>query len=102
MVRLVEFCGASVRLKCQLPEGDLETLISITSDEDLCNILAIYKNINTTKIRAILLPPKYLKSISPPPPQLGCYDDGLVNEVRHVAGGRPQSLRYGVVSNKRI
>ncbi|CAN1179457.1 hypothetical protein LINPERPRIM_LOCUS36653 [Linum perenne] len=29
MVNLAEFCGQSVELRCQLPNGDLETLISI-------------------------------------------------------------------------
>ncbi|CAN0891327.1 hypothetical protein LINGRAHAP2_LOCUS16923 [Linum grandiflorum] len=29
MVRVSEFCGQSVELRCQLPKGDLETLISI-------------------------------------------------------------------------
>ena len=29
MVKLVEFCGYSVTLRCQLPNGDLDTLISI-------------------------------------------------------------------------
>ena len=38
MVKLREFCGSSVNLRCQLPTGDLETLISITSDDRLrCN-----------------------------------------------------------------
>ena len=35
MVKLGEFCGSSVNLRCQLPTGDLETLISITSDDRL-------------------------------------------------------------------
>ena len=35
MVKLGEFCGSSVNLRCQLPTSDLETLISITSDDRL-------------------------------------------------------------------
>ena len=35
MVKLGEFCGSSVNLWCQLPIGDLETLILITSDDRL-------------------------------------------------------------------
>ncbi|XP_030935901.1 uncharacterized protein LOC115960997 isoform X2 [Quercus lobata] len=35
MVKLGEFCGSSVNLRCQLLIGDLETLISITSDDRL-------------------------------------------------------------------
>ena len=35
MVKLGEFYGLSVNLRCQLPTSDLETLISITSDDRL-------------------------------------------------------------------
>ena len=35
MVKLGEFCGSLVNLRCQLPTGNLETLISITSDDRL-------------------------------------------------------------------
>lgn len=69
--KLGELCGSSpVTLKCQLPNGDLETLISITSDEDLANIIDEYDRASSSldsplKIRAILSPPKKLSS--PPP-----------------------------------
>ncbi|ESQ45736.1 hypothetical protein EUTSA_v10010747mg [Eutrema salsugineum] len=63
MVKLEEFCGYSVDLKCQLPNGDLETLISVKSDEDLANIVEEYDRVHGGKIRAILSPPKL---ISPP------------------------------------
>lgn len=71
MVKLGEFCGFSVNLKCPLPGGDLETLISITSDEDLANLIEEYYRASASsslplKIRAILTQSKYLKSISPP------------------------------------
>ncbi|XP_040988818.1 uncharacterized protein LOC121236457 [Juglans microcarpa x Juglans regia] len=72
MVKVGEFCGYSVTLRCQLPSGDLETLVSITSDEDLANIIEEYDRASSSmshppKIRAILSPPKSLKKISPPP-----------------------------------
>lgn len=72
MVKLGEFCGFSVNLKCPLPDGELETLISITSDEDLASLIEEYDRVSATsslplKIRAILSPPKSLKSVSPPP-----------------------------------
>ena len=35
MVKLGEFCGSSLNLWCQLPTNDLETLISIMSDDRL-------------------------------------------------------------------
>ncbi|KAK8686463.1 hypothetical protein V6N13_125488 [Hibiscus sabdariffa] len=73
MVKLVEFCGFSVTLRCQLPNGDLDSLISIKSDEDLTNIFDVYDEAALisksapSKIRAILSPPKSLKQVSPPP-----------------------------------
>ncbi|OMP09350.1 Phox/Bem1p [Corchorus olitorius] len=69
MVKLVEFCGYSVTLRCQLPNGELDTLISIKSEEDLRNMIEIYEEATPapSKIRAILAPPKSLKQISPPP-----------------------------------
>ncbi|KAE8124311.1 hypothetical protein FH972_019209 [Carpinus fangiana] len=72
MVKLGEFCGYSVNLRCQLPGGDLETLISISSDEDLANLVEEYDRASSSmshplKIRAVLSPPTSLKKISPPP-----------------------------------
>ncbi|KAF3436935.1 hypothetical protein FNV43_RR19688 [Rhamnella rubrinervis] len=57
----------SVTLKCQLPGGDLETLVSIKSDEDLANLIEEYHRFSSSnsssspKIRAILSPIKSLK-----------------------------------------
>lgn len=70
-MKLVELCGSSVTLRCPLPNGDLETLISVTSDEDLAHIIEEYDRASSSlahplKIRAILSPPKSLKKISPP------------------------------------
>ncbi|KAF2311457.1 hypothetical protein GH714_023193 [Hevea brasiliensis] len=42
MVKLGEFCGYSVELKCQLPNGNLEMLISIKSDEELALLIEEY------------------------------------------------------------
>ncbi|XP_021801747.1 uncharacterized protein LOC110745896 [Prunus avium] len=70
MVKLAEFCGYSVDLRCQLPGGDLETLISVKSEEELANIIEEYDRASSSsrplKIRAILSPSKSLKQISPP------------------------------------
>ncbi|KAM0979471.1 hypothetical protein ACFX13_015606 [Malus domestica] len=70
MEKLKEFCGYSVELKCPLPNGDLETLIAVKSDEDLANIIEEYGRASSPprplKIRAILAPPKSPKQISPP------------------------------------
>ncbi|XP_061364873.1 protein PAL OF QUIRKY-like [Gastrolobium bilobum] len=72
MVKLGELCGSSVTLRCPLPNGDLETLISITSDEDLANIIEEYDRASSSlahplKIRVILSPIKSLKKLSPSP-----------------------------------
>nr|DAD30811.1 TPA_asm: hypothetical protein HUJ06_009662 [Nelumbo nucifera] len=68
----------SVSLRCQLPNEDLDALVSVTSDEDLANLIEEYDRASTNrdrgassrphlKIRAFLSPPKSIKQISPPP-----------------------------------
>ncbi|KDP31034.1 hypothetical protein JCGZ_11410 [Jatropha curcas] len=75
MVKLGEFCGNSVELRCQLPNGDLETLVSIKSDEELAFLIEEYhRRCPGSKIRAILSPPKSLKTISPPPSNRSSFD----------------------------
>ncbi|XP_019416027.1 PREDICTED: uncharacterized protein LOC109327369 [Lupinus angustifolius] len=69
MAKLAELCGSSVTLRCQLPNGDFETLISITNDEDLTNIIEEYDRASSKlphplKIRAILSPPRSQKKVS--------------------------------------
>ncbi|KAK4790890.1 hypothetical protein SAY86_031303 [Trapa natans] len=67
MVKLVEFCGFSVILRCQLPDGNLETLVLIKSDEDLASIIEEYERaLSGKKIRAVLSPAKLVKLVSPP------------------------------------
>ncbi|XP_010459891.1 PREDICTED: uncharacterized protein LOC104740863 [Camelina sativa] len=58
MKKLFEFCGYSVDLRCQLPNGDLETLISVKSEEELSNIVEEYDRLTGAKIRAVLSPPR--------------------------------------------
>lgn len=68
LLKLEELCGASVRhLRCQLPSEDLDALISITSDEDLANLIEEYDRLSSLKIRAFLSPPRSTNnaSISP-------------------------------------
>ncbi|XP_020245467.1 transcription factor MafB-like [Asparagus officinalis] len=75
--KLGELCGwGSVSLRCQLPTEDLDALVSITSDEDLANLIEEYdlanrERVNPLKIRAFLHEPmassKSSKSPSPPP-----------------------------------
>ncbi|OVA20613.1 Phox/Bem1p [Macleaya cordata] len=72
LVKLAELCGSSVSLRCQLPTEDLDALISVTSDEDLANVIEEYDiaskgKPNPLKIKAFLYPPKSTKKISPPP-----------------------------------
>ncbi|CAN1136573.1 hypothetical protein LINPERPRIM_LOCUS21175 [Linum perenne] len=85
MVKLGEFCGQSVELKCQLPNGDLETLISIKSDEELANLFEEYDRCCPgSKIRAVLFSPKQLKTISPTPSDTASNDS---------APSTPENLR---------
>ncbi|CAH2043731.1 unnamed protein product [Thlaspi arvense] len=63
--KLCEFCGYSVDLRCQLPNGDLETLISVKSEEDLANIVEEYDRVSGAKIRAVLSPPRSHRHESP-------------------------------------
>ncbi|KAM1356796.1 hypothetical protein ACFX13_031599 [Malus domestica] len=68
--KLKEFCGYSVELKCPLPNGDLETMITVKSDEDLANIIEEYGRASSPlrplKIRAILAPQHPGLHSSPP------------------------------------
>ncbi|KAK1564752.1 hypothetical protein Q3G72_010793 [Acer saccharum] len=93
MVKLGEFCGYSVTLRCQLPNGDLETLISIKSDEDLANLIEEYdRAASGSKIRAILSPPASLKQISPPPSvDLSANKPTFGVVARHRSGSQPSS-----------
>ncbi|KAK1403263.1 Octicosapeptide/Phox/Bem1p family protein [Heracleum sosnowskyi] len=64
LVKLGELCGTNcVSLRCQLPTEDLDALVSITSDEDLLNLIEEYDRAESVKIRAVLSLPK---STSPP------------------------------------
>ncbi|ESQ31597.1 hypothetical protein EUTSA_v10004971mg [Eutrema salsugineum] len=65
MKKLFEFCGYSVDLRCQLPNGDLETLISVKSEEDLAIIVEEYDRVSGAKIRAVLSPPRSHRHESP-------------------------------------
>ncbi|KAL5718138.1 hypothetical protein ACHQM5_011074 [Ranunculus cassubicifolius] len=72
LIKMGELYGSSVSLRCQLPEEDLDALISITCDEDLANVIEEYDLASqiagsSIKIRAFLWPPKSIKKISPPP-----------------------------------
>ncbi|XWS63724.1 hypothetical protein CRYUN_Cryun06bG0126200 [Craigia yunnanensis] len=66
-----EMCGKAVSLRCQLPTEDLDALVSITSDEDLANLIEEYDRVasppSSLKIRAFLsLPKSTKKPISSP------------------------------------
>ncbi|CAA2975367.1 PB1 domain-containing [Olea europaea subsp. europaea] len=72
VMKLGEMCGRSVvNLRCQLPTEDLDALVSITSDEDLANLIEEYDRVApppmAIKIRAFLSAPKTTKNFSSPP-----------------------------------
>lgn len=108
MVKLGEFCGYSVSLRCQLPSGDLETLVSITSDEDLINTVEEYDRASSSmsshppKIRAVLSPPKSLKKISPPPSSFPSVVDSYAYGSPFVSAGLlKNSAAYHLVPRTR-
>ncbi|KAJ8510154.1 hypothetical protein OPV22_000588 [Ensete ventricosum] len=73
-VKLRELCGwGAVSLRCQLPTEDLDALVSVTSDEDLANLVEEYDiasrdRPSPLKIRAFLFltPPSSSSSSSKP------------------------------------
>ncbi|KAJ6431102.1 hypothetical protein OIU84_018573 [Salix udensis] len=80
-LKLGELSGTSASLRCQLPKEDLDALVSITSDEDLANLIEEYDQAAvpatptaSLKIRAFLSLPKTISSRRrrrpPPPPPL--------------------------------
>ncbi|KAL1210052.1 Protein PAL OF QUIRKY [Cardamine amara subsp. amara] len=74
--KMAEMCGGgstSVTIRCQLPTEDLDALVSITSDEDLANLIEEYDLVSTSsplKIRAFLNPPKSVAGSRKSPPPL--------------------------------
>ncbi|KAL2347396.1 hypothetical protein Fmac_001396 [Flemingia macrophylla] len=68
LVKLEELCGAPVRLlRCKLPSEDLDALVSITTDEDLANLIEEYDRVSKVKIRAFISPPMSPNNLSTPP-----------------------------------
>lgn len=73
--KMGQMCGwDAVNLRCQLPKEDLDALVSITSDEDLANLIEEYDLLSRDrqcplKIRAFLHPTpiKSPKSANPAP-----------------------------------
>uniref|UniRef100_A0A0E0MF55 PB1 domain-containing protein n=1 Tax=Oryza punctata TaxID=4537 RepID=A0A0E0MF55_ORYPU len=76
--KLREMCGwEAVCLRCQLPTEDLDALVSVTSDDDLANLLEEYDTasrdrLQPLKIRAFLFPRTTATTTTPlscsPPP----------------------------------
>ncbi|KAJ0725820.1 putative PB1 domain-containing protein [Helianthus annuus] len=121
LVKLGELCGTSATLRCQLPTEDLDALVSITSDEDLVNLIEEYDHQSTRqskslKIRAFLsLPKRSSPSPSPSPSRStasGSSSSGLAAPSRpplSYAAKRIQSilvcfvsLRYRHVSGEKL
>lgn len=102
MGKLVEFCGSSVNLKCSLPSGDLETLISVTNDDDLAIVIDEYNQASSSmahplKIRAILTPPRSLKKVSSPPSSRSSADLSSTESTRSSTESLPYFPAYRVV-----
>ncbi|KAL8140795.1 hypothetical protein V2J09_006816 [Rumex salicifolius] len=63
MAKLSEMCGHPVALRCQLPNEEMDVLVSVKSDEDLASVIDEYDRASLfsgkqLKIRAILSPTK--------------------------------------------
>ncbi|KAF7126634.1 hypothetical protein RHSIM_Rhsim11G0055500 [Rhododendron simsii] len=92
MVRFLELCGSSMSLKCKLPTEDLDVLVTITSDEELVNLIEEYNRFSLSankdlKITAVLYPLESLKKISPPPSTVSSLDfSSVVVKSPSVAG----------------
>ncbi|TKY73546.1 clustered mitochondria protein [Spatholobus suberectus] len=108
MVKLGEFSGSSVILRCQLPKGDLETLISVTNDEDLANIIEEYdrassKLVHPLKIRAVLSPPKSLKKVSSAPSSASSSASHSPSRSPHTsAESLPHAAAYRISRHNRM
>ena len=93
MVKLGELCGSSVTLRCQLPKEDLDVLVTVTSDEELANVIDEYHRASSScsKIRAVLSPPKSLKTISPVSSTTSSVDSSDFRSITAVCAHRSAS-----------
>lgn len=93
LAKLGGLCGSSVSLKCQLPTEDLDALVSITSDEDLINLIEEYdrqatQQSKSLKIRAFLWLPKRL---SPSPSTASASGSSSSTSTATHEAGSPKS-----------
>ncbi|KAK6645675.1 hypothetical protein PHAVU_L001628 [Phaseolus vulgaris] len=99
MVKISELCGSPATLRCPLPNGDLDTLISVKNDEDLANIIEVYDRASSflphrLKIRAILLP----LNISSPSPSSSSSASHTPTDSPHSSASSPprsEAHRFG-------
>ncbi|KAI3501941.1 hypothetical protein L1887_29969 [Cichorium endivia] len=96
LVKLGGLCGSSVSLKRQLPTEDLDALVSITSDEDLINLIEEYdqqatQQSKSLKIRAFLWLPKRLSPSLSPSTASASGSSSSTSTVTNEAGS-PKSL----------
>ncbi|KAK4373180.1 hypothetical protein RND71_008564 [Anisodus tanguticus] len=101
MVKLGEMCGGSVCLRCQLPTEDLDALVSITSDEDLANLMEEYDHTAiasspsaSLKIRSFLSPLKSIKKVVSP-------NSSMASSSSTTSANSPKSSRYHGPINER-
>ncbi|XP_076921782.1 RAF-like serine/threonine-protein kinase PRAF [Bidens hawaiensis] len=68
IIKFYEACGFSVTVKCKLPSEDLDVLVSVSSDEELADVIEEYERVSPdAKIRVVLCPVSSVKSVSPVP-----------------------------------
>ncbi|KAL5718139.1 hypothetical protein ACHQM5_011075 [Ranunculus cassubicifolius] len=107
--KLGELYGSAVSLRCQLPQYDLDALVSITSDEDLANVIEEYDLASQAsgsqlKIRVFLSPLKAAKKISVSPTSFAPSSD--LPTRKHLYKSRMASIRpipspipFGIYAN---
>lgn len=108
MGKLSELCGKTVSLRCQLPSEDLDALVTLTSDEDLTNLIEEYdreeasdiqsSSSSSLKIRAFLSTPKNSSPIPTPTPSTA--SSSSTSTPESPPKSPPQSARFPVTVNR--
>lgn len=99
--KLRDMCGwEAVSLRCQLPTEDLDALVSVTSDDDLANLLEEYDaasrdRLQPLKIRAFLFP-RTTPPLSPSTPSSVSRPIPYVRHQHHTTRPAPScAFRWG-------
>lgn len=105
VTKMTEILGSSVALKFQMPTEDLDTLVSIKSDEDLENLLEEYERLEV-KVRAFLFPLNPHASVRRTATQMDRSPEERIgikpNPTPHMSQEALGSGRFGVMTKTHI